>query len=79
MEPQDKAKELYSKFFITTPQPSYIENHGELKFEKWDDNWTKTMAKKQALICVEEILLSIFTHENSYDFWKEVKIELEKL
>jgi hypothetical protein len=79
MTAKEQAKELYVKFFRTTPQPYYNENHGTLKFETWDSNWTHKMAKEQALICIEYILKSIFTHENSYEFWSEVKTELEAL
>lgn len=60
--PKEKAKELYNKFFIITPQPykeDTVEWEGKvLTFNEWDKDWTKKYAKQCALIAVDEIINS---------------------
>ena len=36
-------------------------------------------AKRCALICVDEILKSTFVQNNTYNYWTEVKQEINKL
>ncbi len=67
MTPKEKAKQLYNKMEFETKynsQPSTV--HG--------------MCKKLALVCVDEILNgSRLFYIEDYDYWKEVKQEIEKL
>jgi hypothetical protein len=80
MTPKEKAKELYNKYWILTPQP-FIErveyyNESKLIFNNWDKDWTNKYAKQCALIAVDEIL-NIGCIEVPY--WDEVKQEIERL
>jgi len=65
MTPQEKAEELFNNFFDLYPNQ--------------DAHW---IAKKGALKCVEEILNDenhfMQTHLQ-YEYWDEVKQEIEKL
>jgi len=67
MTPKEKAKQLYNKMEFETKynsQPSTV--HG--------------MCKKLALVCVDGILNgSRLFYIEDYDYWKEVKQEIEKL
>jgi hypothetical protein len=90
MTPQEKAKEIYSKFFRTTPQPYYNEKHDELNFEIWDKDWTTKMAKEHSLIAIDEII-SQWEYINTYladlggelnpnlKYWYEVKKFLNEI
>lgn len=80
MTPKEKAFELFNKYYqydITIIGiDSRLEERGISLYD----------AKKLALICVDEILQSNPTKNNSYDYgesnefyWHEVKTELEKL
>jgi hypothetical protein len=66
MAPEEKAQELVDKFNID------IEPFSE--YGKWDEY----LAKKCALIAVDEILNTSISKEN-YFFWTNVKHELKKL
>ena len=69
MTPQQKAIELYNRFNIDSGS------------WKMDD----TQIKECALIAIEEIKLALMDNHDhtkckvSFDFWEEVKIELEKI
>lgn len=80
---KEKAKDLYSKFFRTTPQPYYTDKCETLMFNDWDSNWTNRMAMEQAIICVNEIMIAIgwdeIKPENKDNYWEEVKIEIIKI
>lgn len=67
-EAKEEAKELVLSFYI------YVATQvGEIPME-----WNK--AKKCALICVDEILNAVATiADKKYDFYTEVKKEIEKL
>lgn len=74
MIPQEKAKELVGKFKYNTR--AFNETNG------WED--TIFNAKKCALIAVDEILemdLPILEEDADtfYDYWQEVKQEIEQL
>ena len=82
MTPKEKAKELYNKYWILTPQP-FIErveyyNESKLIFNDWDKDWTNKYAKQSALIAVDEIIY-LFEFSLPLRYWKEVKQEIEKL
>jgi hypothetical protein len=74
MTPQEKAIELVDKFYL-------IEESQEC--DAWIDGY---LAKKCALIAVQEIILSN-PHSNPFNtdvystmsYWQEVKTEIEKL
>jgi hypothetical protein len=85
MTAKEKAMELYSKFFIITPQP-YTEqvvnggNYDGLKFQDWDRDHTVRMAKQCALITVDEILDGFRKIlPSSRNYWEEVKTEITNL
>ncbi len=63
MTPQEKANELVQQYVINIPLPFHIED-----------------AKICALIAVDEILNVGFIDTNDlYEYWQEVKQEIEKL
>jgi hypothetical protein len=90
MTPKEKAKELYNKYWILTPQP-FIErveyyNESKLIFNDWDKDWTNKYAKQCALIAVDEILNSNPNYPEFKEnegtpirYWEVVKQEIEKL
>ena len=70
MTAKEKANELFDKFYLQT---EYHINCG-----------CEFLAKENALICVDEILESLWNvgHSSSNDeikYWKEVKQEINKL
>jgi hypothetical protein len=74
MTPKEKAQELIKKFSFNTR--CFSETKG------WEDSFFD--AKECALIAVDEILLikkEIWDdfHSEYFDWWKEVKQEIEKL
>jgi hypothetical protein len=84
--PQEKAKELFGKFWRETPQPytEKVEYYKESKliFNDWDKDWTNRLAKQCALIAVNEIidlLWHTYKNETEYRYWTEVKKEIELL
>ncbi len=70
MEPKEKAEELVNRF-LNEVKDSNSRDGGTLMFD--------VEAKQCTLICVDEILNTIFTHKNSHDYWQEVKQEIERL
>ena len=73
MTPQEKAKELYSKFLRYVPAEEEFEHE---------------YAKQCALIAVDEIIPIVNSYENALsasqqsdylEYWYEVKQEIEKL
>lgn len=74
MTPQDKAKELTSKF--NDHVNPYI-GSGMLS-NTHDDSAILWQSKQCALIAVEEIL-KISNGPSSFKYWQEVKLEIEKL
>jgi hypothetical protein len=89
MTPEEKAIELFGKFWRQTPQPytEIVEYHKESKliFNDWDKDWTNKLAKESALIAVDEIIASnpiAFDEQDNCiekQWWQEVKKEIEKL
>jgi hypothetical protein len=82
MIPQEKARELVNKYLNTSIDFPYLDSQ--------DGNcigtgrMTHYSAVKFALIAVEEIIEAIDWHEfeqpnEEYDYWNEVKKEIEKL
>ena len=77
MTPKEKAKELFNKYFDMKWQ-SYNISKMSIK------SMTKSAAKQCALIAVEEILKSHYVlltgiKAITYNYWQEVKEEIEKL
>jgi hypothetical protein len=75
MTPKEKAKELFNKF-------DFIYSYDGLDI--MDEEFTKEDRKQCALIAVDEILemdLPILEEEADkfYEYWQEVKHEIEKL
>jgi hypothetical protein len=73
MTPQEKAKELYSKFLRYVPAEEEFEHE---------------YAKQCALVTVDEIIPIVNSYENALsasqqsnylEYWYEVKEEIEKL
>ena len=67
MTPQEKAIELVDKFYL-------IEESQEC--DAWIDGY---LAKKCALIAVDEIMKLFYRLDDEYKYWQEVKTEIEKL
>jgi len=67
ISPQEKAEELYNKFYAWYPNQD-----------------AQFIAKQCALIAVDEILLTLYefhydSESGAYEYWKQVKTEIEKL
>jgi hypothetical protein len=76
MTPKEKAIEIYDNFYLL--QQSATDENGVWFISALN----KGLAKKCALIAVDEIIDLLWnTHntENQYRFYKEVKTEIEKL
>lgn len=79
MNPKEKAKELIEKFI---PNVYCYIGSGVLTNE-YSEEVALVNAKKQALTCVNEIIMSgsMFKYESNIDFtlyWQEVKQEIER-
>ena len=72
MTPKDKAFELYKMY-----NNIIIDEVIEMKVTYL--LMTNKMAKKAALIAVDEIEKEIYTYYERFKYWKEVKQEIEKL
>ena len=73
---KEKAKELIDKFYQTTPNEAWINEPLGLsqKYTAWNQ------AKECALIAVDEILkVAFYSSPDCYNFYLNVKIEIEKL
>ena len=66
MTPVEKAKKLFDKYFFLT-----------LNVES-DDDVNKYTAKICALIAVDELILDAYNNYY-YNYWQQVKHEIEKL
>ena len=64
MTPQEKAKELVDKMYATQGPENGITEHE---------------AKQCALIAVDEIIKNGFNPQLQYNYWQEVKQEIENL
>ena len=77
MTPKEKAIELYDKYFF----PHYVwENDGY----QVDEKLTYEIRKRFALIAVGEVIYAIDWHNieighQNFEYWWEVKQEIEKL
>ena len=77
MTPKEKAQELVNKMFFSIVDRKNVRT----LIDYWDE------AKQCALICVDEIMLTPMSHfpesmgiiEGSYQWWQQVKLEIEKL
>ncbi len=89
MTPKEKAQELFNKYFAVAECIEWTTNKEILvKAEKINDElgddvliyWIE-LAKKSALIAVDEILLliTLITYQPTIDYWQEVKHEIEEL
>ena len=69
MTPIEKAKELFDKYCYA------------IRTEETDSGYFTNIiyAKNCALIAVEEILNNGFDFTDEYEYWQEVKTEIEKL
>lgn len=75
--PQEKANKLVEKFYQTTPNEAWINQPIGLAKEYKAYN----QAKECALIAVDEIISVIDAETNykTWEFYKQVKQEIEKL
>jgi hypothetical protein len=83
MTPKEKAKELYKKYWILTPQP-FIErveyyNESKLIFNDWDKDWTNKYAKQCALIAVKFALENPLNSNEYNKYLNEIINEIELL
>jgi len=67
MTPKEKAIELYNKFI------TYVQ-----RYDEYVDERSKFKAKECALICCSEVL-GYMGADRGYQYWTEVKQEIEKL
>ena len=93
MTPKEKAKELVAKYYQLAESIEWTDNKTKEKAEKFNDelgvdvlNYWDELAKKSALIAVDEIVKSN-PHSNPLNahgfstmaYWNEVKHEIENL
>ena len=91
MIPQEKAQELVDKYYQLAESIEWTDQETSKKAEKLNDDlgtdvliyWNE-LAKQSALIAVDEILemdLPILEEDADkfYDYWQEVKQEIEQL
>jgi len=69
MTAKEKANELGNKFY----------EGSVFDYDKQGHNDERKKAKERALICVDELLKSTFVQNNTYNYWTEVKQEINKL
>ena len=91
MTPKEKAKQLVDKYYQLAESIEWTDQETSKKAEKLNDElgtdvliyWNE-LAKQSALIAVDEILemdLPILEEDADkfYDYWQEVKQEIEQL
>ena len=93
MTPKEKAQELVDKYYQLAESIEWTDNETKVKAEKFNDelgvdvlNYWNQLAKKSALIAVDEIVKSN-PHSNPLNvhgfstmaYWNEVKEEIKKL
>ena len=81
MTPQEKAKQLVDDYYNILPLDKYVITKDY--FLSWEYNAWKE-AKKCAIRAVDEIMKECWDHREidlqaGYDYWNEVKHEIEKL
>ena len=76
MTPKEKANELVDKYYNILPFDKYVITKDEDLSWEYND-WEE--AKKCALIAVDEILYVVDCTSPQYEYWNEVKQEIEKL
>jgi len=64
MTPKEKAQEIFDKYFEQMDNDEWIHNYDQ--------------AKQCALICCDEVL-GYMGADRGYEFWTEVKKEIEQL
>ena len=69
MTPQEKAEEIFDNMFNQMPHPSTTNAE------------TYIISKRCAIVAVDEIqnTKAVYHNDVEYDYWEEVKQELEKL
>ena len=90
MTPQEKAIELFKKYFSVAESIEWTDKETALKAEKLNDElgsdvliyWNK-LAKESALISVNEIIdcnrNGLGLTKYSKEYWEEVKKEIKKI
>jgi hypothetical protein len=81
MTPKEKAFELFTKFADIEHLGVYGDYNGTWE---WSSSLWRKQAKESAIIAVDEIMKQCWDYRDidlqaSYDYWKQVKHELEKL
>lgn len=76
MTPQEKAHKLVDKFYSEICHLIPVEDGNE-RSQRF--RIIKPIAKQSALIAVNEILKTIWEYHFQYDYWQEVKQEIEQL
>jgi hypothetical protein len=81
MTPKEKAFELFTKFADIEHLGVYGDYNGTWE---WSSSLWRKQAKEIAIIAVDEIMKQCWDYRDidlqaSYDYWNEVKHELEKL
>ena len=79
MRSKEKAKELLEKYLKKFIELAYAERRSAIVSTK-----TKELAKQSALICVDEVLESLWNTGHSFsndeiNYWQGVKQEINKI
>ena len=90
MTPQEKAQELVDKYYQLAESIEWTDEQTSLKAEKFNDElgsdvlkyWNE-LSKQSALIAVDEIIyyleIVLGVDKEDFEYWNEVKQEIEKL
>ena len=86
MSPQDKAKQLVEKYLNLSVNVIHTDCEGDISIASGTP--TQSHAKQCALICANEIRMQIesstpkddpYANLFAFDYWNEVKTEIEKI
>ncbi len=78
MTAKERALRLLAEYYYILSGIDLRKQNVWMNFWNSNDNYCVS-AKQCALIAVDEIIDTIFTHKNSYDYWQSVKEEINKL
>jgi hypothetical protein len=86
MTAKEKAKELLYKYYVLAESIEWSDKDTQKKAEKYNDDlgedveyYWHELAKRSALIAVDEILGLIFLSQAEINYWHEVKHEIKQL
>jgi len=86
MKAKEKAQDLINEYYILAESINWSNEDTQKKAEKYNDDlgedvlyYWHELAKRSALIAVDEILGLIFLSQAEINYWHEVKHEINQL